>query len=88
MLTAVNLGDDTDTVAAVTGGLAGLAYGLGLVDYDAETERLLLLNHGEAAVGEAERMVEEGCDDWYVQEAAWRNPLDVAAQVLRREAGL
>jgi len=28
VLTAVNLGDDTDTVAAVTGGLAGLTYGL------------------------------------------------------------
>lgn len=28
VLTAVNLGDDTDTVAAITGGLAGLAYGL------------------------------------------------------------
>lgn len=27
LLTAVNLGDDTDTVAAVTGGLAGIAYG-------------------------------------------------------------
>ena len=28
VLTAVNLGSDTDTVAAITGGLAGLAYGL------------------------------------------------------------
>lgn len=28
VLTAVNLGDDTDTTAAVTGGLAGLAYGI------------------------------------------------------------
>ena len=28
VLKAVNLGDDTDTVGAVTGGLAGLAYGL------------------------------------------------------------
>jgi len=28
VLTAVNLGDDTDTTAAVTGGLAGLQYGL------------------------------------------------------------
>ena len=28
VLTAVNLGDDTDTVGAITGGLAGLAYGL------------------------------------------------------------
>ena len=27
VLKAVNLGDDTDTVAAVTGGLAGLYYG-------------------------------------------------------------
>lgn len=29
VLTAVNLGDDTDTVAAVSGGLAGLYYGCG-----------------------------------------------------------
>ena len=28
ILKAVNLGDDTDTVAAIAGGLAGLAYGL------------------------------------------------------------
>lgn len=28
VLTAVNLGDDTDTVAAITGGLAGIAYGM------------------------------------------------------------
>ena len=27
MLKAVNLGDDTDTVAAIAGGLAGLYYG-------------------------------------------------------------
>ena len=27
ILTAVNLGDDTDTVAAIAGGLAGLYYG-------------------------------------------------------------
>ena len=27
MLTAVNLGEDTDTVAAIAGGLAGLYYG-------------------------------------------------------------
>lgn len=29
VLTAVNLGEDTDTVAAVAGGLAGIAYGCG-----------------------------------------------------------
>ena len=29
VITAVNLGDDTDTVAAVAGGLAGLLYGYG-----------------------------------------------------------
>ena len=29
VLKAVNLGEDTDTTAAVTGALAGLAYGLG-----------------------------------------------------------
>jgi ADP-ribosyl-[dinitrogen reductase] hydrolase len=28
ILKAVNLGDDTDTTAAVTGGLAGIYYGL------------------------------------------------------------
>ena len=28
VLTAVNLGEDTDTVAAVAGGLAGILYGL------------------------------------------------------------
>ena len=28
VLKAVNLGDDTDTVGAVTGGLAGIAYGM------------------------------------------------------------
>ncbi len=29
VLLAVNLGEDTDTVAAVAGGLAGIAYGVG-----------------------------------------------------------
>lgn len=29
VLTAVNLGDDTDTVAAISGGLAGIYYGIG-----------------------------------------------------------
>ena len=28
VLTAVNLGDDTDTVGAITGGIAGIIYGL------------------------------------------------------------
>ena len=68
--------------------IAGVAYGLGLADYDAETERLLLLNFGEQAVREAELMVELGCDDWYVREIATRNPLDVAELVLRKEAGI
>lgn len=31
LLTAVNLGEDTDTVASVAGGLAGLLYGLGAI---------------------------------------------------------
>ena len=31
VLKAVNLGDDTDTVGAVTGGLAGLYYGYGTI---------------------------------------------------------
>lgn len=33
-LRAVNLGDDTDTVAALTGGLAGIAYGPGSIPTD------------------------------------------------------
>ena len=31
VLTAVNLGEDTDTVAAIAGGLAGLYYGYGSI---------------------------------------------------------
>ena len=31
MLTAVNLGDDTDTTAAVAGALAGTAYGMNAI---------------------------------------------------------
>lgn len=34
VLEAVNLGDDTDTVAAITGGLAGIIYGLEYGGYD------------------------------------------------------
>lgn len=34
LLKAVNLGDDTDTVAAVAGGLAGLCYGYGSIPKD------------------------------------------------------
>jgi ADP-ribosylglycohydrolase len=34
VLRAVNLGEDTDTTAAVTGALAGLAYGLGAIPAD------------------------------------------------------
>lgn len=34
VLKAVNLGDDTDTVAAITGGLAGIVYGVqGIPDH-------------------------------------------------------
>ena len=36
MITAVNLGDDSDTTAAIAGGLAGLYYG-----YDAIPDRWL-----------------------------------------------
>ena len=36
MIKAVNLGDDTDTIAAIAGGLAGLYYG-----YDAIPEEWL-----------------------------------------------
>ena len=31
MLEAVNLGEDTDTTAAVAGGLAGIVYGIGAI---------------------------------------------------------
>lgn len=34
VLTAVNLGNDTDTVAAITGGLAGIIYGYGAIPSD------------------------------------------------------
>lgn len=34
VLVAINLGDDTDTVGAVTGGLAGLQYGIGFYTWD------------------------------------------------------
>lgn len=34
VLTAVNLGDDTDTTGAVTGGLAGLLYGIDNIPAD------------------------------------------------------
>lgn len=34
LLKAVNLGDDTDTVAAIAGGLAGLFYGYENIPYD------------------------------------------------------
>ena len=42
LLKAVNLGDDTDTVAAIAGGLAGLFYG-----YEAIPEEWLkcIINH-------------------------------------------
>jgi ADP-ribosyl-[dinitrogen reductase] hydrolase len=34
VLKAVNLGEDTDTTAAVAGGLAGIAYGLDSIPHD------------------------------------------------------
>ena len=34
LLKAVNLGNDTDTVGAITGGLAGLYYGYGAIPED------------------------------------------------------
>ena len=34
VLKAVNLGDDADTTGAVTGGLAGIAYGKGSIPED------------------------------------------------------
>ncbi len=34
VMDAVNHGDDTDTVGAVTGGLAGIIYGLGYDEKD------------------------------------------------------
>lgn len=40
LLKAVNLGDDTDTTAAVTGGLAGICYGFHSLDRDAHLRLL------------------------------------------------
>lgn len=55
VLTAVNLGEDTDTIAAVAGGLAGLVYGVG----------------GEAGIPEdwifqiaRKEMIKDLCDDF------------------------
>ena len=44
VLLAVNLGEDTDTVAAVAGGLAGIIYGVP-EDWLAELQRKELINH-------------------------------------------
>ena len=38
MLRAVNLGDDTDTTAAITGALAGIRYGLEAIPADWRTK--------------------------------------------------
>ena len=39
MLKAVNLGDDTDTVAAIAGGLAGLYYGYLVFAFETQMQR-------------------------------------------------
>ena len=40
VLRAINLGEDTDTVGAVTGGLAGLRYGTGFFMWDEWYEKI------------------------------------------------
>lgn len=58
LLKAVNLGDDTDTTAAVTGGLAGIRYGFHSLDWNAylrplarQNELLSLIDHFYRKVG-------------------------------------
>lgn len=57
-LKAVNLGDDTDTTAAVTGGLAGICYGFHSLDWNAylrplarQKEIFSLIDHFYRKVG-------------------------------------
>ena len=56
VLKAVNLGEDTDTVAAVAGGLAGILYGLDAIP----KEWLSNLKKREYI----EQMCEEACGNW------------------------
>lgn len=56
VLKAVNLGEDTDTVAAVAGGLAGILYGLDAIP----EEWLSTLKKREYI----EKMCEEACRNW------------------------
>ena len=56
VLKAVNLGDDTDTVAAIAGGLAGALYGLDAIPID-WLEKLKKKDY-------IEKMCEEACNTW------------------------
>ena len=56
VLKAVNLGDDTDTVAAVAGGMAGALYGLNRIP----KEWLAKLQRREWI----EKMCERAADNW------------------------
>lgn len=51
MLKEVNLGDDTDTVAAIAGGLAGLYYGYEAIPNQAQTENLVNVMTNEFSAG-------------------------------------
>ena len=68
--------------------IAGVACGLGMAEYESETERLLLANLGEAAINDAARAIEDGNGDWYDEETASCNPLHIAKLVLQKESGL
>ena len=58
VLKAVNLGDDTDTVAAVAGGLAGALYGM-----EAIPEQWLCNLKKREFI---EKMCEESCEQWEI----------------------
>jgi ADP-ribosylglycohydrolase len=57
-LKAVNLGDDTDTVGAVAGGLAGLAYGYENIPKD-WIEVIALKDWIEKLCGDFAKLMEE-----------------------------
>ena len=61
MLKAVNLGDDTDTVAAIAGGLAGALYGLDAIPID-WLEKLKKKDY-------IEKMCEEAFEKWQACDA-------------------
>jgi ADP-ribosyl-[dinitrogen reductase] hydrolase len=58
VITAVNLGGDTDTVGAVTGGLAGAAWGLGSIP----EEWLATLQDSGTLCGIGQELVSVSCE--------------------------